>query len=85
MMYAADLVLICETKEAARGKLIACSTALESMVIALRVEVNDPEEHLKQKRLKWFGHMVRRGGDKESVEVENRRTRKERQASETMD
>ena len=39
---------------------------VESTVIALRVEVDDLEEHLRQKRLRWFGHIVRR--DKE-VEI----------------
>ena len=56
----------------------------ESTVIALRVGVNDLEEHLRQKRLRWFGHILRRGGDKESVGVENR-TKKDRQASEKID
>ena len=39
---------------------------------ALRVGVDNLEEHLKQKRLRWFGHVVRRegeGGDKEVLEV----------------
>ena len=60
---------------------------VESMVTASKVGVNDLELHLRQKRLRWFGHIVRRdgGGDKESVGVENRRTANERQASETMD
>ena len=61
---------------------------VESTVIALRVGVDDLEEHLRQKRLRWFGHIVRRddgSGDKESVGVENARVKKEKQASETMD
>ena len=33
---------------------------VESAVIASRVEVDDLEEHLRQKRLRWFGHIVRR-------------------------
>ena len=33
---------------------------VESTVIASRVGVNDLEEHLRQKRLRWFGHIVRR-------------------------
>ena len=33
---------------------------VESTVIALRVGVDDLEEHLRQKRLRWFGHIVRR-------------------------
>ena len=41
---------------------------VESTVIALRVGVDDLEEHFRQKRLRWFGHIVRRGGgNKESV------------------
>ena len=56
---------------------------VESTVIASRVRVDNLEEHLRQKRLRWFGHIVRRGGDKD-VEVENRRTKKGRQASEMM-
>ena len=39
---------------------------VESMVIALRVGVDDLEEHLRQKRLRWFGHIVRRD---EEVEI----------------
>ena len=39
---------------------------VESMVIALRVGVDNLEEHLRQKRLKWFGHIVRRD---EEVEI----------------
>ena len=38
----------------------------ESTVIASRVGVNDLEEHLRQKRLGWFGHIVRRD---EEVEI----------------
>ena len=33
---------------------------MESTVIALKVEVDNLEEHLKKKRLRWFGHIVRR-------------------------
>ena len=33
---------------------------VESAVIASRVRVNDLEEHLRQKILRWFGHVVRR-------------------------
>ena len=33
---------------------------VESMVIASRVGVDDLEEHVRQKRLRWFGHIVRR-------------------------
>ena len=38
---------------------------VESMMTASRVGVHDLEEHLRQKRLRWFGHIVRR-----DVEVE---------------
>ena len=41
---------------------------VESTVIASRVGVNDLEEHLRQKRLKWFGHIVRRD---EEVEIKS--------------
>ena len=47
-----------------------CSVTLKDMVdstvIAPRVRVNDLEEHLRQKRLRWFGHVVRRD---EEVEI----------------
>ena len=33
---------------------------VESTVTASRVGVDDLEEHLRQKRLRWFGHIVRR-------------------------
>ena len=39
---------------------------VESTVIALRVGVDDLEEHLRQKRLRWFGHIARRD---EEVEI----------------
>ena len=39
---------------------------VESTVIALRVRVDDLEEHLRQKRLRCFGHIVRRD---EGVEI----------------
>ena len=39
---------------------------MESSVIAWRVEVDDLEEHLRQNRLRWFGHIVRRD---EEVEI----------------
>ena len=39
---------------------------VESMVTALRVGVDDLEEHLRQKRLRWFRHIVRRD---EEVEI----------------
>ena len=39
---------------------------VESTVIASRVGVDDLVEHLWQKRLRWFGHIVRRD---EEVEI----------------
>ena len=39
---------------------------VESTVIASRVGVNDLEEHLRQKRLRWFEHILRRD---EKVEI----------------
>ena len=39
---------------------------VESTVIASRVGVDDLEEHLMQKRLRWFGHIARRD---EEVEI----------------
>ena len=39
---------------------------VESTVTASRVGVDDLEEHLRQKRLKCFGHIVRRD---EEVEI----------------
>ena len=42
---------------------------VESTVIVSRVEVDDLEEHLKQKRLRWFGHIVRRDEEMEMKKV----------------
>ena len=60
---------------------------IESTVIASRVGVDNLEEHLRQKRLRWFGYIVRRDEEMEikkvlELKIEGRR---ERQASETMD
>ena len=33
---------------------------VENKVIASRVGVDDLKEHLRQKRLRWFGHIARR-------------------------
>ena len=49
---------------------------VESTAIASRVGVDNLEEHLRQKQFRWR---------KRSVGVENRRMRKERQASEMME
>ena len=45
---------------------VALKDMVESTVIALGVGVDDLEEHLRQKRLRWFGHTVRRD---EEVEI----------------
>ena len=39
---------------------------MESTVNALKVGVDKLKEHLRQKRLRWFGHIVRRN---EEVEI----------------
>ena len=39
---------------------------VEGTVTASRVGVDDLEEHLRKKRLRWFGHIVRRD---EEVEI----------------
>ena len=53
---------------------------VESTVIALRVGVDDLEEHLRQKRLRWFGHIARRDEEMElkkvfELKIEGRRKR----------
>ena len=53
---------------------------VESMVIASRVGVGDLEEHLRQKRLRWFGHIVKRDEEVEikkmlELKIEGRRKR----------
>ena len=45
---------------------VTLKNMVESIVIALRVGVDNLEEHLRQKRLRWFGHIARRD---EEVEV----------------
>ena len=52
----------------------------ESTVIASRVGVDDLEEHLRQKRLRWFGHIARRNEEVEinkmfELKIEGRRKR----------
>ena len=42
---------------------------VKSVVIASRVGVDDLEEHLRQKRLRWFGHTVRRNTEVEIKKV----------------
>ena len=42
---------------------------VETSVIALRVGVDDLEEHLRQKRLRWFGDIVRRDEEAEIKKV----------------
>ena len=60
---------------------------VESTVIALRMGMDDLEEHLRQKRLRWFGHTARRDKDVEIKKVFELKIEewKKRQASETMD
>ena len=41
---------------------------VESTVIASRVGVDNLEDHLRQKRLRWFGHIARRD---EEVEIKS--------------
>ena len=53
---------------------------VESTVMPSRVGVNDLEEHLRQKRLRWFGHIVRRDEEAEikkvfELKIEGRRKR----------
>ena len=53
---------------------------VESTMIASRVEVDDLEEHLRQKRWRWFGHIVRRDEEVEikkvlELKIEGRRKR----------
>ena len=53
---------------------------VESTVIASRVGVGDLEEHLRQKSLRWFGHIVRRDEEVEikkvfELKIEGRRKR----------
>ena len=61
-----------------------CGVTLKDMVastvIALRVGVDDLEEHLRQKRLRWFGHIARRDEEVEikkvfELEIEGQRQR----------
>ena len=53
---------------------------VESTVIASRVGVDDREGHLRKKRLRWFGHIVRRHEEVEikkvfELKIEGRRKR----------
>ena len=53
---------------------------VESTVIASRVGVEYLKEHLRQKRLRWFGHIVRRDEEVEikkvsELKIEGRRKR----------
>ena len=53
---------------------------VESTVIASRVGVDDLEEHLRQKRLRWFGHIVRRDDEMDikkvlEIKIEEQRKR----------
>ena len=52
---------------------------VESTVTASRVRVDDLEEHLRQKRLRWFRHIARRDEEVEKkvfeLKIEGRRKR----------
>ena len=53
---------------------------VESTVIASRVGEDNLEEHLRQKRLRWFGHIARRDEEVEikkafELKIERRRKR----------
>ena len=54
---------------------------IESMVIASRVGVDNLEEHLKQKRLRWFGHIARRDEEVEIKKVFELKIEERREAS----
>ena len=57
----------------ATERRMICGVTLKDMVeitvIASRVGVYDLEEHLRQKRLRWFGHIVRRDEEVEITKV----------------
>ena len=53
-------------EENAENDLQSEVVMVESSVTALRVGVDDSEKHLRQKILRWFGHIVRRD---EKVEI----------------
>ena len=58
----------------------------ESTMIASRVGVDDLEEHLRQKRCRWFGHIVRRDEEmKIKYVLELKIGQRKSQTSETMD
>ena len=70
-MWAIKVGLFQRLRTAERRMLrMICGVTLkdrvESTEIALRVGVDDLEEHLRQKRLRWFGHVMRRD---EEVEI----------------
>ena len=48
---------------------------VESTVTASRVRVDDLEEHLRKKRLRWFGHIARRDKEVFELKIEGRRKR----------
>jgi len=47
---------------------VTLTDEVESTVIASRVGVDNLKEHLRQKRLRWFGYIVRRD---QEVEINN--------------
>ena len=48
---------------------VTLNDMVESTVIASRVRVDDLEEHMRQKRLRWFGHIARRDEEVEIMKV----------------
>ena len=63
---------------------MVCSVTLkdkvQNTVIPSRVEVGELEEHLRQKRVRWFGHIVKRDEEVEikkvlELKIEGRRKR----------
>ena len=63
---------------------MVCGETLKDMVertvLASRVGVDDLEEPLRQKRLRWFGHIVRRNEEVEVKKVFELKTDREREA-----
>ena len=57
----------CEPQRGECG--VTLKDMVESTVIASRVGVDDLEEHLRQKGLRWFGHIARRDEDVEIKKV----------------
>ena len=58
---------------------------VESIVIALRVGVDNLEEHLRQKRLRWFGNFARRDKQVEIKKVFELKIEGQRKRAEMVD